>query len=64
MDQGKVTVFGNQPGNPDNPIGYLPQHVSFDPDFPINVFDTVLSGKYHGFLKNYSDDDRKKVTRP
>ncbi len=63
MDQGKVTVFGNQPGNPDNPIGYLPQHVSFDPDFPINVFDTVLSGRYHGFLKNYSDDDRKKVTK-
>ncbi|OPX59116.1 MAG: putative branched-chain amino acid transport ATP-binding protein LivG [Methanobacterium sp. PtaB.Bin024] len=63
VDQGKVTVFGNQPGNPDNPIGYLPQHVSFDPDFPINVFDTVLSGRYHGFLKNYSDDDRKKVTK-
>lgn len=38
VDQGKVTVFGNKPGNPRNPIGYLPQHVSFDPDFPINVF--------------------------
>ncbi|BDZ71569.1 metal ABC transporter ATP-binding protein [Methanobacterium petrolearium] len=63
VDHGNITVFGNQPGNPDNPIGYLPQHVSFDPDFPINVFDTVLSGRYHGLLKNYSDDDRKKVTK-
>ncbi|MBI4813768.1 MAG: metal ABC transporter ATP-binding protein [Methanobacterium sp.] len=62
-DQGRVTVFGNKPGNPHNPIGYLPQHVSFDPDFPINVFDTVLSGRYHGFFKGYSDDDRNMVEK-
>ena len=62
VDQGKIIIFGNQPGNPSNPIGYLPQHVSFDPDFPINVFDTVLSGRYHGLLKNYSDVDREKVS--
>lgn len=60
-DHGKVTVFGDEPGNPHNPIGYLPQHVSFDPDFPINVFDTVLSGRYHGLLKNYSEDDYNRV---
>jgi zinc transport system ATP-binding protein len=62
VDQGRVTVFGNQPGNPKNPIGYLPQHVSFDPDFPINVRDTVLSGRYHGLFKGYSDKDRDMVT--
>ena len=62
-DQGWVMVFGNKPGNPHNPIGYLPQHVSFDPDFPINVFDTVLSGRYHGFFKGYSDDDRNMVKK-
>ncbi len=62
-DQGQVTVFGNKPGNPHNPIGYLPQHVSFDPDFPINVFDTVLSGRYHGFFKGYSDEDRDMVKK-
>lgn len=61
-DQGSVSVFGNQPGNPHNPIGYLPQHVSFDPDFPINVRDTVLSGRYHGLFKGYSDKDRDVVT--
>ncbi|EKQ54122.1 MAG: ATPase component of Mn/Zn ABC-type transporter [Methanobacterium sp. Maddingley MBC34] len=61
-DQGSVSVFGNQPGNPHNPIGYLPQHVSFDPDFPINVRDTVLSGRYHGLFKGYSDKDRDMVT--
>lgn len=61
-DQGSVSVFGNQPGNPHNPIGYLPQHVSFDPDFPINVRGTVLSGRYHGLFKGYSDKDRDMVT--
>jgi zinc transport system ATP-binding protein len=60
-DQGRISVFGKKPGDPSNPIGYLPQYVSFDPDFPINVFDTVLSGRYHGLFKNYSDDDREKV---
>ena len=62
-DQGQVTVFGNQPGDPHNPIGYLPQHVSFDPDFPINVHDTVLSGRYHGFFRGYSDEDRDMVEK-
>lgn len=62
-DHGQISVFGNRPGNPHNPIGYLPQHVSFDPDFPINVFDTVLSGRYHGFFKGYSDEDREMVKK-
>jgi len=62
-DHGQISVFGNRPGNPHNPIGYLPQHVSFDPDFPINVFDTVLSGRYHGFFKGYSDKDREIVKK-
>jgi len=61
VDQGRIRVFGNKPGDPSNPIGYLPQYVYFDPDFPITVFDTVLSGRYHGLFKNYSADDRKKV---
>ncbi len=61
VDQGTVKVFGESPGKPSNPIGYLPQHVSFDPDFPINVFDTVLFGRYHGFFQKYSDLDHEKV---
>ncbi|NYB52979.1 MAG: ABC transporter ATP-binding protein [Methanobacteriaceae archaeon] len=60
-DQGRVRVFGHKPGNPANPVGYLPQHVSFDPEFPINVFETVLSGRYRGVMKNYTKEDREKV---
>jgi zinc transport system ATP-binding protein len=58
---GIVRVFGRSPSKSSALIGYLPQHVSFDPDFPINVFETVLSGRYHGILKSYTDKDREKV---
>jgi zinc transport system ATP-binding protein len=58
---GRVQVFGRSPPKALDLIGYLPQHVSFDPDFPITVFETVLSGIYHGILKSYTDIDRKKV---
>lgn len=62
-DTGEVKVFGREPKKARNLIGYLPQHVSFDPDFPINVFDTVLSGRYHGLFKGYTKSDRKAVEK-
>ena len=60
-DTGEVKVFGRKPKKARNLIGYLPQNVSFDHDFPINVFDTVLSGRYHGLFKGYSKDDEEAV---
>lgn len=62
-DNGNVRVFSREPGNSKNPIGYLPQHVSFDPDFPINVYETVLSGRYHSPLKNYTEKDHGMVEK-
>jgi zinc transport system ATP-binding protein len=58
---GRVRVYGHSPTKSSDLIGYLPQHVSFDPSFPINVFETTLSGRYHGILKPYTDNDREKV---
>jgi zinc transport system ATP-binding protein len=58
---GRVRVYGRSPTKSSDLIGYLPQHVSFDPAFPINVFETTLSGRYHGILKPYTDNDREKV---
>jgi zinc transport system ATP-binding protein len=60
-DTGEVKVFGKEPGKARNLIGYLPQKVSFDPEFPINVFDTVLSGRYRGLFKGYLKDDKDAV---
>ena len=62
-DTGEVKIFGRDPQKARDLMGYLPQHVSFDPDFPINVFDTVLSGRYHGLFKGYTENDRKAVEK-
>ncbi|HMK54678.1 MAG TPA: metal ABC transporter ATP-binding protein [Methanobacteriaceae archaeon] len=56
--EGEVKVFDHSPVKARNIMGYLPQHVSFLPDFPINVLDTVLTGRYHGLLKSYHQEDR------
>jgi zinc transport system ATP-binding protein len=58
---GEVKVFGKNPKKARDLMGYLPQKLIFDPDFPINVFDTVLTGRYHGLFKSYSDSDKKAV---
>lgn len=44
-DRGKVTVLGKTPEKGRECIGYVPQHVRFNRDFPITVEDTVLLGR-------------------
>jgi zinc transport system ATP-binding protein len=62
-DEGVIKVFGKKPKDVRNLIGYLPQKIVFDPDFPISVFETVLTGRYHGLFKDYSDTDKKAVIK-
>ena len=59
--QGEVQVFGQDPRRARELMGYLPQHVSFLHDFPINVEDTVLTGRYQGLFKGYGPEDREAV---
>jgi zinc transport system ATP-binding protein len=59
-DRGEIKIFKKPPEKARNLIGYLPQHISFLPEFPINVMDIVLTGRYHGILKSYTEDDREK----
>ncbi len=61
--QGEVRVFGQDPQKARDLMGYLPQHVSFLHDFPINVEDTVLTGRYHGLFHPYHPEDREAVSR-
>ena len=58
---GEVKVFGKEPKKARDLMGYLPQNLDFDRDFPINVFETVLTGRYHGLFKNYTKKDREVV---
>ncbi|MGB8233260.1 MAG: ABC transporter ATP-binding protein, partial [Methanobacterium sp.] len=60
-DKGQVKVFGRKPNKAKDLMGYLPQRLDFDHDFPINVFETVLMGRYHGLLKKYSTKDHDAV---
>ncbi len=41
---GRVKVFGKPPREVSHKIGYVPQHASIDPYFPVTVIDVVLMG--------------------
>ncbi len=45
VKRGKVTVFGKRPAESFSKIGYVPQYAKFDFNFPITVWDVVLSGR-------------------
>lgn len=44
-DVGSVRVFGNSPEKSRLRVGYMPQHVQHDRDFPVSVIDVVLMGR-------------------
>jgi manganese/zinc/iron transport system ATP- binding protein len=57
---GKITVFGN-PYKPESKlIGYVPQRGSVDWDFPTNVLDVVMMGRYGhlGWIKKPGKKER------
>ncbi|MGH4117625.1 metal ABC transporter ATP-binding protein [Clostridium sp.] len=59
---GQVKVYGENPHNKRNTIGYVPQFSSFEKTFPINVVDVVLMGRLKfgmNFLRKYSKEDMK-----
>jgi zinc transport system ATP-binding protein len=44
-DKGTIRVFGKPPKEGRKHIGYMPQILNFDFDFPINVMEVVLMGR-------------------
>ena len=42
---GSVSVFGKAPPAVRQRIGYVPQHMMFDPQFPVNALDVVKMGR-------------------
>ena len=43
--RGEVRVFGQPPHRSRLRVGYMPQHVQHDPQFPVTVMDIVLMGR-------------------
>lgn len=45
-DSGKIKLFGQSLRRSVNRVGYVPQRESVDWDFPVNVWDVVMMGRY------------------
>ncbi|NTU59324.1 MAG: ABC transporter ATP-binding protein [Chlorobiaceae bacterium] len=60
---GTVTVFGEPPGHATGRIGYVPQSMFFDREFPISAWDVVLMGRLSRkkLMQRYNSADRRKV---
>jgi zinc transport system ATP-binding protein len=59
-DRGRVRVLGGPPEKAHGRVGYVPQHVEFDPEFPIRVLDVVMMGRLavrHSF-RRFREEDR------
>jgi len=63
--RGKVSILGKPPEQSRNIIGYVPQHNLFDRDFPIDVWNVVLMGRYGktGILRHYNREDKSTVQK-
>jgi len=60
---GRVLVFGADPEDSRDSIGYVPQHSSFDTAFPISVGEVVRMGRLRGGAGQYSRGDSAFVDR-
>lgn len=60
---GEIKVFGTSPDKVRNQIGYVPQMMAVEKDFPISVRDTVLMGRlcHKGFFRGHSREDYMQV---
>jgi zinc transport system ATP-binding protein len=59
-DRGQILIFGKSPKAVSHRIGYVPQDVHINQDFPVSVLDVVLMGKLkpgRGWTR-YSKNDR------
>ncbi|MGA2798253.1 MAG: ABC transporter ATP-binding protein [Thermoguttaceae bacterium] len=63
-DAGEIRVLGRRPWQARLNVGYMPQHVLYDPQFPVTAMDIVLMGRlgrpgFTGFLGWPNRDDRQ-----
>lgn len=60
-DAGSVSVFGLPPEEGRKRIGYVPQRVQFDQDFPATVEEIVLTGRLgnRGLGRRFTERDRE-----
>jgi zinc transport system ATP-binding protein len=54
--EGRIEVMGRLPSEARKVVGYVPQRLSYDPQFPISAMELVLTGKV---AMRYSHADRE-----
>ena len=61
--KGQIKILGEPPKKNRHMVGYVPQSVAFDQDFPINVWDVVQMGRLgnRGLLNRFNAEDREIV---
>lgn len=61
--EGNVSVFGQPPGSFPELIGYVPQRLFFDRDFPVSVRELVMMGRLSRkkLFRPYNRNDREKA---
>lgn len=59
--QGEIRIFGQPPRFSRKLVGYMPQYMDFDMNFPITTMDVVLMGRLGltRFMGNYRRQDRQ-----
>ena len=63
---GQIKLFGKDVNLVRNKIGYVPQYNNFDFQFPINVYDVVISGRLkfkNKFFPFYNKKDKEIVNK-
>ena len=57
-DRGVVRVLGGPPQKASHHIGYVPQNININPNFPVTVMDIVLMGRLGPFKKKIGETGR------
>lgn len=60
---GTITVLGRRPEDARSSIGYVPQHATFDPAFPISVTEVVRMGRLRSSVRRYNTADDNAVEK-
>ena len=54
---GRIKIFGLPPYKGRRLIGYTPQHMQFDPQFPATVREVIMMGRMAGYRLFYNKED-------
>lgn len=61
-NSGSISIMGKNPSSCGDIVGYVPQFLDFDKDFPIRVIDIVLMGRMNKNLFGfYSKEDKRQA---